>query len=89
MWPKILVNLGIAYGDLGDAVKKRDLLERALRIKQTAFGADHLEVAKTLESLGKARRGEEEGSSGACVVDAGGRFWSGPRGGCHYTGELG
>ena len=29
-----LTNLGIAYGDLDDAQKKRDLLEKALRIKE-------------------------------------------------------
>ena len=29
-----LVNLGNAYGDLGDAAKKRDLLERALAINE-------------------------------------------------------
>merc|ERR1711943_110160 len=41
-------------GDLGDAQKKRDLLERALRIKEREYGAEHREVAITLANLGNA-----------------------------------
>eukprot|EP00971_Amphidinium_carterae_P066691 1320836-Amphidinium_carterae.1 len=36
-----LGNLGNAYGDLGDASKKREYLERALRIKEAHYGPDH------------------------------------------------
>ena len=49
-----LRNLGNAHGDLGDAAKQRDLLERALKIFEAYFGEDHTEVAITLESLGIA-----------------------------------
>ena len=49
-----LGNLGNAYGALGDAAKQRDLLERALKIKEACFGEDHKEVAITLGSLGNA-----------------------------------
>ena len=49
-----LGNLGSAYGDLGDAAKKRDLLERALKIKEAYFGEDRKEVAITLVNLGNA-----------------------------------
>eukprot|EP00493_Phyllostaurus_siculus_P027953 UN28301 len=40
-----LQGLGIAYGQLGDAVKQRDLLERSLRLRERALGHDHPEVA--------------------------------------------
>ena len=52
MW--ILNNLGNAYGDLGDAARQRDLLERALVIKERAFGRDHREVAITAFNLAHA-----------------------------------
>ena len=47
-------NLGNAYGDLGDAAKERELLERALKIDEAYFGEDHKEVAITLTNLGNA-----------------------------------
>jgi len=47
-----LTNLGIAYGNLGDAKTKRDLLERALVIKKREYGSDHRSVAITLINLG-------------------------------------
>lgn len=50
----ILTNLGNAYGDLGDAAKKRDLLERALSIKEQEYGPDHRELGITLTNLGNA-----------------------------------
>ena len=53
----LLTNLGSAYGDLGDAAKMRDLLERALRIMEAYYGKDHIEVAKTLFNLGNAYGG--------------------------------
>jgi hypothetical protein len=37
--------LGNAYGSLGDAQKKRELLEHALTIKERHYGPDHPEVA--------------------------------------------
>ena len=49
-----LTNLGLAYGDLGDQAKKRDMLERSLAIKERAYGRDHVNVAPTLFNLGMA-----------------------------------
>ena len=49
-----LNSLGCAYGDLGDALQQRLLLELALMIKEVYFGEDHKEVAFTLDSLGCA-----------------------------------
>ena len=51
---KMLRDLGGAYGYLGDHAKARDVLERALAIKERAYGRDHPEVAKTLTKLGIA-----------------------------------
>eukprot|EP00971_Amphidinium_carterae_P115375 2284955-Amphidinium_carterae.1 len=48
----MLTNLGNAYGSLGDAFKKRDFLERALRIKESHYGPEHPDVAITLTNLG-------------------------------------
>ena len=48
------MNLGNAYGNLGDHAKARDMLERALAIKERAYGRDHPEVAITLGNLGNA-----------------------------------
>eukprot|EP00971_Amphidinium_carterae_P195558 3880618-Amphidinium_carterae.1 len=50
----MLANLGNAYGDLGDAFKKRDYLEMALRIEESHYGEEHPEVASTLANLGNA-----------------------------------
>merc|ERR1719254_150537 len=50
----VLAALGNAYGDLGDAARQRDLLERALAIDEREYGPDHREVAITLTSLGNA-----------------------------------
>ena len=36
-----LANLGLAYGNLGDQAKARDMLERALAIFESAYGPDH------------------------------------------------
>eukprot|EP00759_Apiculatamorpha_spiralis_P015410 PhF_6_TR22068/c0_g1_i1/m.31307 len=49
-----LNNLGNAYGSLGDHATKKSMLERALRIKKTYYGSDHIEVAMTLNNLGGA-----------------------------------
>ncbi len=40
----LIVNLGNTYGVLGEAQKKKELLERALAIQQAHFGAEHIEV---------------------------------------------
>eukprot|EP00971_Amphidinium_carterae_P167919 3326960-Amphidinium_carterae.1 len=48
------MNLGTAYGDLGDESKKRDYLERALWIQEAHYGQNHPDVARTLMSLGNA-----------------------------------
>ena len=52
-----LMNLGNAYGDLGDYEKKKALLERALQIQESHYGQDHVEVGQTLMNLGNAYRG--------------------------------
>ena len=49
-----LMNLGNAYGDLGNVQKKRELLERALGIFDAHYGRDHYQTAITLENLGNA-----------------------------------
>ena len=49
-----LMNLGNAYGDLGDYEKKKALLERALQIQESHYGQDHVNVAITLTNLGVA-----------------------------------
>eukprot|EP00971_Amphidinium_carterae_P101210 2002443-Amphidinium_carterae.1 len=51
---RMLSNLGKAYGDLGDAFKQRDYLERALRMHESSYGPVHPEVASILNNLGKA-----------------------------------
>jgi len=50
----VLVNLGNAYGGLGDDVRRRDLLQRALSIQEREWGPEHRAVAATLTSLGNA-----------------------------------
>eukprot|EP00971_Amphidinium_carterae_P270164 5360104-Amphidinium_carterae.1 len=49
-----MTNLGNAYGSLGNALKQREYLERALRIKESHYGPEHPEVAITLTNLGNA-----------------------------------
>ncbi len=51
-----LLNLGIAYGNLGDDQKKKALLKRALAIQERHYGLEHLAVAITLVRLGDAYR---------------------------------
>ena len=50
----VLMQLGSAYGSLGDAARERDLLERALRIKEREYGREHRTVVVTLTNLGSA-----------------------------------
>eukprot|EP00971_Amphidinium_carterae_P049398 973402-Amphidinium_carterae.1 len=52
--PAWLANLGSAYGDLGDAFKHRDFLERALPMQESHYGPEHPEVARALGNLGNA-----------------------------------
>ena len=52
--PQLLANLGSAEGALGNAARMKELLERALKIKEGIYGQDHPEVAKTLTNLGNA-----------------------------------
>ena len=40
----LIVNLGNTLGVLGEAQKKKELLERALSIQQAHFGTEHIEV---------------------------------------------
>ena len=50
-WLITLGSLGNAYGALGDAKQKKELLERALVIEERHYGKEHPEVARfTLES---------------------------------------
>jgi tetratricopeptide (TPR) repeat protein len=51
-----LTDLGNAFKSLGDAQKSRELLERALAIKEKYYGLDHPEVVTTLTNLGNAYR---------------------------------
>ena len=51
---KTLDNLSSAYCDLGDTRRRRDLLEKALRIKERKYGPEHQTVAITLDNLGSA-----------------------------------
>jgi tetratricopeptide (TPR) repeat protein len=57
-WTKLFLQvsaqLSDAYGAFGDDTKRSELLEQALRISQTHYGPDHVEVAKTLINLGNA-----------------------------------
>ncbi|NCD20159.1 MAG: tetratricopeptide repeat protein, partial [Actinobacteria bacterium] len=46
-----LGNLGGAWGELGQAGRAKDLLERALAIEEREYGPDHVEVARTLVNL--------------------------------------
>jgi tetratricopeptide (TPR) repeat protein len=47
-----LDNLGVAYGDLGDFHKMKELLERALLIEERHYGSEHPQVAAILTDLG-------------------------------------
>ena len=47
-----LTNLGNAYGSLGDHAKKRDMLERALAIKERAYGRDHAKPSGPRDRVG-------------------------------------
>eukprot|EP00971_Amphidinium_carterae_P205552 4079450-Amphidinium_carterae.1 len=48
----------------GNIRKQRELLLRALRIKQREFGADHVEVAKVSSSHALVSLGDTYGTSG-------------------------
>jgi tetratricopeptide (TPR) repeat protein len=52
-----LFHLGLAYYDLGDYAKNRDVLERALPIYEREYGSDHAEVADVLNDLSIAHMG--------------------------------
>ena len=45
-------SLGNACGSLGDYNKKKDMLERALKIEEKAYGSDHVQVGRTLYNIG-------------------------------------
>jgi tetratricopeptide (TPR) repeat protein len=51
---KFQIYIAYGYRCLGNAEKERELLERALAIKERHYGPDHPEVATTLNSLGWA-----------------------------------
>lgn len=46
-----LMNLGLAFGRLGDVPRMRELLERVLEADERYYGAYHIEVANTLMNL--------------------------------------
>ena len=52
--PESLSNLGNAVGFIGDAVRSKELLERAVKIGEACDGHFHPEVAKNLVNLGIA-----------------------------------
>ena len=54
--PLVLINLGKAEGVLGNASRKKKLLERALKIEEGFFGQDHPNLAVALTSFGDCRR---------------------------------
>ena len=51
---KVLMNLGNAYGSLGDYEMKKKLLERALNIFEKHFGPEHPSIGATLVNLSNA-----------------------------------
>ena len=86
--PSILRNLGKAYGDLGDAAKQRDLLDRALKIEEASFGEKHKDVAITLTNLGNAYGDLGDAAKKRDLLE---RALEGPRGllwqGAHGSGD--
>ena len=54
MSPKILDALGVAYGELKDAPRMLEMLERALTIQERVYGEEHARIATTLTNLGTA-----------------------------------
>ena len=50
----VVVSLGKAHLDLGDAAQARDMLQRALAIMEREYGPGHPNVAATLKLLEKA-----------------------------------
>ena len=52
--PRAKELLELAYQELGDAARAKELYERALAIQEAAYGADHVTVALTLVCLGNA-----------------------------------
>ena len=53
--------LGIAFGDLGDYPKQKELLERAYTITKNEFGPRHTRLAHVCIGLAKAYGGLKEG----------------------------
>ena len=46
-----LDKLALAFGRVGDHKKQKEMLERALSIKERAYGPEHVKVAATLGSV--------------------------------------
>ena len=46
-----LWNLAMVHENLGDTVKQREILERALAINESFYGPDHSETADCREAL--------------------------------------
>ena len=51
---KTLTKMGNANGDLSDAARQRELLQRALAIEEREYRPEHQEMASTLTILGNA-----------------------------------
>merc|ERR1712110_654473 len=49
-----LMNLANAHGDLGDNLKRKDLLEQVVQIEERHYGKDTWELATTLGNLAGA-----------------------------------
>jgi len=53
---RMFVALGEVYANLGEFDQARGLMERALTIRRTVYGADHVEVAQSMDHLGTLLR---------------------------------
>ena len=51
----LVANLGNAYGDMGDAAKLRQLLERILAIEEREYGSFHCLIASPPQSKASER----------------------------------
>ncbi len=51
---RVLIDLGSACGRWGDAVRQKEYLENALRIRDREYGPPHPEVAPALTSVSSA-----------------------------------
>ncbi|KAH8094159.1 hypothetical protein JL720_4151 [Aureococcus anophagefferens] len=64
-----LVNLGTAYGHLGDHRRHREHIKHALRIREKEFGAGHVEVAHTCVALAAAQAATQQRKAQAANLE--------------------